>query len=52
MGWLRADDRTRVGIVGLYFRQAGCFGRPYAQLRTPSHEPGDPLYAVWATVRS
>ena len=50
-GWLRADDRTRVGIVGLYYRQAGCFDRPYAQLRTSSLEPGDPLYAVWATVR-
>jgi SAM-dependent methyltransferase len=50
-GWLMADDRTRVGIVGLYYRQAGCYERPFAQLRTPSREPGDPLYAVWATVR-
>lgn len=47
-GWLTTDDRGHVAMVAAYFTEAGCFGEPVAQLRTPAGTPGDPLYGVWA----
>ena len=44
-GWLASDDRTRVAIVGEYFRRSGAFDTPVAR---DCGAPGDPLYAVWA----
>ncbi|MYW71145.1 MULTISPECIES: class I SAM-dependent methyltransferase [Pseudonocardia] len=44
-GWLASDDRTRVAIVGEYFRRSGAFDTPAAR---DCGAPGDPLYAVWA----
>ncbi|MGD9764512.1 MAG: methyltransferase domain-containing protein [Candidatus Binatia bacterium] len=46
-GWLYASERQRCAIVAEYFRRAGGWKEPIAQLRTPA-SPGDPLYAVWA----
>jgi ubiquinone/menaquinone biosynthesis C-methylase UbiE len=50
-GWLRSDDDGRVAIVGEYFRRSGGWAEPQAALCTPPYTPGDPLYAVWASVR-
>jgi SAM-dependent methyltransferase len=50
--WLSTGDRGHVAIVGAYFERSGGFDEPEAQLRTPPGPGGDPLYAVWATVRS
>jgi SAM-dependent methyltransferase len=47
--WLRTDDAGHVDIVREYFRAAGGFTEPVAQLRTPPAGHGDPLQAVWAT---
>ena len=49
-GWLYADSETHVRIVAEYFARSGAFADPVAQLRTPLDHPGDPLYAVWASV--
>ena len=46
-GWLATSDAQHVDIVSTYFRLAGGWDEPVAQLRTPPG-PGDPLYAVWA----
>ena len=47
-GWLLTDDRQHVELVAEYFRRAGGWDEPVAELRTPLDQPGDPLYAVWA----
>jgi len=47
-GWLATDDRQHCAIVSAYFEQAGGFGAPTAERRTPLAHRGDPLYAVWA----
>jgi len=48
-GWLYATDAQRCAIVAEYFRQAGGWGEPIVDQRTPAHHFGDPLYAVWST---
>ena len=48
-GWLYATDAQRCAIVADYFRQAGGWGEPTVDQRTPAHHFGDPLYAVWST---
>ena len=50
-GWLITDDRQHCDIVAAYFRQAGGWTEPHAELRTPFDQPGDPLYAVWAATK-
>jgi SAM-dependent methyltransferase len=47
-GWLLSTDQQHCELVAEYFRRAGGWGEPTAQLRTPLAQPGDPLYAVWA----
>ena len=47
-GWLATDDRDHCAIVATYFRRAGGWTDPVAELRTPLDQPGDPLYAVYA----
>ncbi len=47
--WLHTGDAGHVDIVDGYFRAAGGFTEPVAQLRTPPESRGDPLWAVWAT---
>lgn len=49
-GWLATDDRGHVAIVEAYFELSGEFEPPVSQLRNPGAR-GDPLFAVWATVR-
>jgi SAM-dependent methyltransferase len=49
-GWLSLDDVQRVTLVSEYFRLAGVYDEPLAALCTPPGTPGDPLYAVWASV--
>ena len=46
-GWASTDDRGHVAIVGEYFRLSGPWIGVDAALRTPTDEPGDPLFAVW-----
>ena len=50
-GWLSLDDAGRVDLVAEYFRLAEMYDEPLAALCTPPGTPGDPLYAVWATVK-
>ena len=47
-GWLEADDDGRCRIVTAYFRESGAFEEPQQARRTPLHQRGDPLLAVWA----
>jgi len=47
-GWLATSDEQHCAIVSEYFGRAGGWEAPVVELRTPSAEPGDPLYAVWA----
>ena len=47
-GWLEASEQGRLGIATTYFRLAGGWDEPTAELRTPTLHRGDPLYAVWA----
>jgi SAM-dependent methyltransferase len=47
-GWLLTSDEQHCEIVSEYFRRAGGWDEPVAELRTPVDQPGDPLYAVWA----
>jgi SAM-dependent methyltransferase len=49
-GWLHADDRMRVTIVGEYFRRTPMFVDLQASRATPDGWRGDPLFAVWARV--
>jgi SAM-dependent methyltransferase len=51
-GWLANNDEGRARIVAEYFRQSGGWDEPQMALCTPPQTPGDPLYAVWATVGS
>ena len=51
-GWLALDDESRVAVVAEYFRLADAYDEVSTALCTPPHTSGDPLYAVWATVRS
>ena len=48
-GWASTDDRGHVAIVGEYYRVTGPWDGVQAELRTPHDEPGDPLFAVWAS---
>jgi SAM-dependent methyltransferase len=47
-GWLYTPEEQRPEIVAAYFRAAGTWATPTAQLRTAADHRGDPLYAVWA----
>ncbi len=47
-GWLEASEQERLAIATSYFRLAGGWQEPVAELRTPTRHRGDPLYAVWA----
>ncbi|MDQ3385232.1 MAG: class I SAM-dependent methyltransferase [Actinomycetota bacterium] len=47
-GWLQAGEQGRVAIAMMYFRLAGGWQEPIAELRTSRLHRGDPLYAVWA----
>ena len=47
-GWLVTSDQQHCELVAEYFRRAGGWDAPTAELRTPLTQPGDPLYAVWA----
>lgn len=49
--WLATDDAAHVQIVRRYFTASGGYDEPRDELRTPLDGSGDPLYAVWATVR-
>jgi SAM-dependent methyltransferase len=49
-GWLASTDEERCRIVAEYFIQSGGWTEPQVALCTPANTPGDPLYAVWATV--
>lgn len=51
-GWLRLDDEARVAVVAEYFRLSEAYDEVSTAMCTPPHTSGDPLYAVWATVRS
>ncbi len=51
-GWLQLDDESRVAVVAEYFRFTAAYDEVFTALCTPPHTTGDPLYAVWATVRS
>jgi hypothetical protein len=50
-GWLAIDERARCDLVAMYFDLAGSYADVHVELRTPPNTAGDPLYAVWATVR-
>lgn len=50
-GWLATSDEEHCSIVAEYFRRAGGWNEPVIERRTAADEPGDPLYAVWATRR-
>ena len=50
-GWLVSTDQEHCELVAEYFRRAGGWDEPTAELRTPLDRPGDPLYAVCANVR-
>jgi len=47
-GWLVSTDQQHCELVAEYFRRAGGWDEPIAELRTPLSHLGDPLYAVWA----
>ena len=47
-GWLMTDDATHLEIVAAYFRRSG-YTDIQQECRTPLDQPGDPLWAVWAT---
>ena len=47
-GWLLTSDQQHCELVAEYFRRAGGWSAPSAELRTPLTQAGDPLYAVWA----
>ena len=53
-GWLASTEEGRCRIVAEYFRQSGnrasAWHEPQIALCTPRNSPGDPLYAVWASV--
>jgi SAM-dependent methyltransferase len=49
-GWLALDENRRCWLVAEYLRLAGGFAEPRTMLCTPLHTPGDPLYAVVASV--
>jgi SAM-dependent methyltransferase len=49
-GWRMSGDREHIAIVKAYFDRSRAFGEVTSQLRTDPGRPGDPLYAVWATV--
>jgi SAM-dependent methyltransferase len=51
-GWLMNDSEVHCEIVRKYFELSGGFAEPTVELCTPLTEPGDPLYAVYARVRS
>jgi len=51
-GWLQLDDEAGVAVVAEYFRLTNAYDEVFTALCTPTNTPGDPLYAVWATVRS
>jgi SAM-dependent methyltransferase len=50
-GWLMADDAAHMRIVADYFASAGTFAPVASKRCTPLDHRGDPLYAVWASVR-
>jgi SAM-dependent methyltransferase len=51
-GWRTTGDRQHCAIVATYFNLSSRFDEPLAELRTPPHRFGDPLYAVWARRRA
>ena len=48
-GWLMNDSNGHCEIVREYFSRADAFAPATVELRTPISEPGDPLYAVYAS---
>ena len=51
-GWLHADSEAHQGIVAEYFRLSGAYRAVTTRRCTPAHAGGDPLFAVWAVVRT
>jgi len=51
-GWLFTDSEAHQQIVADYFARAGHFETAMQRVCTPIDHRGDPLYAVWATVRA
>lgn len=49
-GWLMMGEPERMVAVSRYFELAGGYRPPRTRLCTRAEAPGDPLYAVWATV--
>jgi SAM-dependent methyltransferase len=49
-GWLATDDAAHCAIVERYFELSGAFATATSRRCTPPG-PGDPLFAVWASVR-
>jgi SAM-dependent methyltransferase len=50
-GWLMNDSNTHCEIVREYFARAEAFAPATVELRTALTQPGDPLYAVYASVQ-
>ncbi len=46
--WQMLGDREHADLLGLYFRQAGCFGPSQAYDLSPNAGQSDPLFAVVA----
>ncbi|HVV37772.1 MAG TPA: methyltransferase domain-containing protein [Acidimicrobiales bacterium] len=51
-GWLANDSEGHCEIVRRYFELSGAFTPATVELRTALADRGDPLYAVYARVRS
>ena len=51
-GWLVTDSEAHQQIVADYFARSGHFEPAMQRVCTPVDHRGDPLYAVWATVRA
>jgi SAM-dependent methyltransferase len=50
-GWLASSSDTHQRIVAEYYRRAAKYEAAVARECTPTEHGGDPLYAVWASVR-
>jgi SAM-dependent methyltransferase len=50
-GWLAASSEAHQRIVAEYFDRAGAYEPPVMRRCTPVGHHGDPLHAVWASVR-
>ncbi len=50
-GWLSIDEQTRVGLIEQFYGVTHSYADVQSKLCTPPNSYGDPLYAVWGTVR-